>query len=1068
MQTSLDFPKRSKGSESHLLSLLALFDGDFLIDWVVELSNKETWEILALLKEEVQKGVLIEERPGIYSFESSEKRRKLLRQLNPEERVQAHRQIANLLLRRLPDKDTKAQILAPHLLQISADTETCRWLLRAGDFNLRVFRNEDALKCYSKVLNDLSGLHGEEIDCIFVEAAIKYSKISIGREDTERILDFLYDAIERARHWNNNISASLLEMHIAKNKWLLSKYRSALKHFEHGWKIAKELNNPKLLRSAKTFSNFFLYWQGRFREVVESYEKSVPDVEKYPKGNYPLIAASLVGYCYCLLGHCTQGLGMLNSVHKFCIDMDNQHAAARASLNIGKVMFDMGEINEAIQSLEIATEEAIRGPNNFVLISGKELFAYAHYLKGDSEKSIAYLNEFLMLSEQVKISVQPYPYLLELLYSMEEGKLPHVSGLSFEKILRQMIRNQNIFMKGVAYRFKALLQKREGLPSKKIMQSLNASVKLLEESGHQIQLALSLIELVRQDLSIGNTKSAEKIAQRAFQILSSFNEHLFPEDFRSLIRIQHHDDSLLKEILKLGQEVVTIRNDKELVQKIISTVNRITGAERGAIFLMEDNTDGSQFKLRASKNLTLEEISHPSFESSVKMIEEVASAGKGRIMEMNSGSEAGFRSHEIVHSKICVPMILRDNVMGVLYHDNCFLRSAFKESDLELLAYFASLAGFALDKARAWEEVQRLNKKLHEEKMYFEEEHLQTLHFDDIIGESDSIKNVLVQVNQVANTDSTVLILGETGVGKELVARAIHRLSPRGDRPFIRVNCSSFPEGVIASELFGHEKGAFTGAISRRIGRFELADSGTLFLDEVGDLSLDVQVRLLQVLQHKEFERVGGSKTIHSDFRLLAATNRDLNHLVEREKFRLDLFYRLNVFPIYIPPLKDRKKDIPILAYYFLKIYTTKMRKSLRVVPDEEMDKLVQYHWPGNVRELENIIERGTILASGNKFNVPELSVAPGTSDNFSIKHTLEENERHHVLWALNKTGWKVRGVGGAAELLDIHPSTLTYRMKKLGINRPKGIPKKRASSFPIKTWIDEGSWGQKPFSSLQ
>jgi formate hydrogenlyase transcriptional activator len=434
----------------------------------------------------------------------------------------------------------------------------------------------------------------------------------------------------------------------------------------------------------------------------------------------------------------------------------------------------------------------------------------------------------------------------------------------------------------------------------------------------------------------------------------------------------------------------------------------------------------------------------------LKMVEEVAGSGKGLIIEMNSQSKHALPSNEIIQSKICVPMILRDKVMGVLYHDNCFLSSAFKESDLELLAYFATFAGFALDKARAWEEVQILNKKLHEEKLYFEEEHLQSLHFEDIVGESDSIKNVLVQVNQVANTDSTVLILGETGVGKELVARAIHRLSPRGDRPFIRVNCSSLPEGIIASELFGHEKGAFTGATSRRIGRFELADSGSIFLDEVGDLSLDVQIRLLQVLQHKEFERVGGSKTIHSDFRLLAATNRDLKHLVEREKFRLDLYYRLNVFPIYVPPLRERKEDIPILAHYFLKIYATKMRKSLEVIPDEEMDKLVQYHWPGNVRELENIIERGTILNSGKKFKVPELSVGPGTSDNFSIKHTLRENERHHILWALNKKGWKVRGIGGAAELLDIHPSTLTYRMKRLGIIRPKGIPKKRASSLAM------------------
>ncbi len=1048
MGKPLEFYQPAQSANSQLLALIALFDEDFLIDWVVELTDRKICDTLSILGEEVRKKILSEKEPGIYSFRSPEKRKELLDQLGPEEKEQGHRQIASLFLRKLPDEDGKAQALAPHLLQISNDAETCCWLLKAGDANLRVFRNEDALQCYEKILDDLSELHGEQIDSIFIEAAVKYSKISIGRDDTEKIIGFLYDAIERAKHWNKKRYESLLEMHLAKNNWLLSRYRSALNHFEHGWSIAKRLNDPKALRSARIFGTFFHYWQGRFREVIESYEKSVPDVDKYPKGNYPLIGASLVGYCYCLLGQVTQGLGMLNSIHKYCTDRDNLHAAARASLNMAKIMFDMGETNRALQYLEIATEEATRGPNNFVLISGKLLFAYAHYLRGNSDKAITYLNEFLKLSGQVKITVQPYPYLLALLWSMEEGKLPHFSGLSFEKVLRRMIRDENIFMKGVAYRFKALHQKREGLPSEKIIQSLKTSIRWLEESGHQIQLALSLIESVRENLALGNKKMAEKTAKRAFMIMSSFDGHLFPDDLRSLVRIEHHDEKLLKEIIRLGQEVVTLRNDKELVQQIISTVNRITGAERGAIFLLQDNTNGPKFQLRASKNLTLEQISHPSFEPSMKMVEEVARTGKGRIIEANPQSKSAPPSIEVIQSKICVPMILRDDVIGVLYHDNCFLSSAFKGSDLELLSYFATFAGFALDNARAWEEVQRLNEKLHEEKLYYEEEHLQSLHFEDIVGESAAIKEVLAQVNLVANTDTTVLILGETGVGKELVARAIHRVSSRSDRPFIRVNCSSLPESLLPSELFGHEKGAFTGATSRRIGRFELADSGTLFLDEIGDLSLDVQVRLLRTLQYKEFERVGGSKTIHSDFRLLAATNQDLKELIDKGKFRTDLYYRLNVFPIYVAPLRERKEDIYMLAYYFLKIYATKMRKSVEVIPDEEMDRLIRYHWPGNVRELENIIERGTVLSSGKEFRVPELSEGPLLSVNSGIKHTLEENERHHILWALSKTGWKVRGMGGAAELLDIHPSTLTSRMKRLGINRPKGIPKKRASAL--------------------
>ena len=1033
-------------ANNHPLYPIALFEKEFSIDWAVELMNRKISDTLIILEEEIQKGVLRKKAVGIYTF-NAERRKELLEQMSPAELEQGHRHVAALLMREFPDDEQKAMTLAPHLLQIPNNFDNSRWLLRAGDIHLKNFRNEKALQCYKKVLDELTDLHGENIDFIFVQAAVRYSKISIGSDDTEKILNYLSDGLERARKWKKHSCESLLEMHIAKNKWLLSKYRSALKHFGYGWNIAKKLDDPKLLRSAKTFSSFFLYWQGRFREVVESYDKSVPDVEKYPKGNYPLIAASLAAYCYCLTGQITQGLGLLNSIHEYCTDKDNFFAAARASLNIGKVMFEIGETDRALQYFETASEEASSGSNNLVLISSKLLFAYGYFLKGENDKAIKYLKEFISLREHVKITVQPYPYLLSILWSMEEGNFPKISGLSFEKVLRQMIRDDNIFMRGVAYRFKVLLQKREGLPLEKLINSINTSIKWLEESGHQIQLARSLIESARLHLSLGSQKKAENAAQKGFQILSEFSDKLFPDDLRPLVKTQHYNERLFKEILMLGQEVVTIRNDKELVQQIISTVNRITGAERGAIFLIEDGSSDPKLQLRASKNLTMDQIFSPGFESSMKLIKEVADTGKGRVEEINSEAKAFCGPNEVIRSKICVPMILQDKVIGVLYHDNCFLCSAFKESDLELLAYFATFAGFALEKVRAWEEVQRLNKKLQEEKLYYEEEHQESLHFEDIVGESTAIKNVLVQVNQVAKTDSTVLILGETGVGKELMARAIHRLSDRGDKPFIRLNCSSYPESLISSELFGHEKGAFTGANSRRVGRFELADSGTLFLDEVGELSLDIQIRLLQVLQFREFERVGGSETIRSDFRLLVATNQDLQKLIDRGNFRADLYYRLNVFPIYVPPLRERKEDIPLLAYYFLKIYSTKMRKPLKTIPDEELNRLMQYDWPGNVRELENIMERGTILSSGTKFKVPELQLNSKSYGEAGKNVTLEENEKKHIMWAINKTKWKIRGPGGAAELLDIHPSTLTFRMKKMGIRRPKGVPKMRANS---------------------
>ncbi len=307
---------------------------------------------------------------------------------------------------------------------------------------------------------------------------------------------------------------------------------------------------------------------------------------------------------------------------------------------------------------------------------------------------------------------------------------------------------------------------------------------------------------------------------------------------------------------------------------------------------------------------------------------------------------------------------------------------------------------------------------------------------EEFIGKSPGIAKVLGQVEQVAKTDVTVLILGETGVGKEIVASAIHGRSQRRSNPFVKVNCSALPESLITSELFGHEKGAFTGAVSRKVGRFEMADRGTIFLDEIGDVLPEVQVKLLRVLQYKEFERVGGYMTLRSDFRLVVATNRDLRKDVESGRFRQDLFYRLNVFPIYVPPLRQRKEDIPLLAQHFLEIYSARFCKVLKHIPQKEMNKLLAYDWPGNVRELENVVERGVIMSQGSCFAVPELRHDEVPLETESPSLSLRELEQKHIIGVLKRTGGRVTGVGGAAEILEINPNTLFARMKKLGIQR--------------------------------
>jgi transcriptional regulator with GAF, ATPase, and Fis domain len=389
-----------------------------------------------------------------------------------------------------------------------------------------------------------------------------------------------------------------------------------------------------------------------------------------------------------------------------------------------------------------------------------------------------------------------------------------------------------------------------------------------------------------------------------------------------------------------------------------------------------------------------------------------------------------------------VPIVTRNQAIGALYHDNRLLCNAFNESQLELLPCFATLAALVLENAEAEEKNRMLNEKVQEMESYYEDKKVeaQDVSFMGLVGESPQIRRVISQVKQVAQSDATVLILGETGVGKEVVARAIHMHSSRRHKPFIPVNCSALSESLIHSELFGHEKGSFTGADHRRVGRFEKASEGTLFLDEIGELPLDIQVRLLRVLERKEFERVGGTDTLRSDFRLIAATNRDLEEAVKKKRFRDDLFYRINVFRIYIPPLRDRREDIPVLVDHFLKIESANKGKTMRRIPSKEMLVLTQYDWPGNVRELRNIIERWAISEGGPDASISAfLDSGLANASRVQPPITLKENERRHILWGLERTRWKIHGRGGAAELLDIHPNTLAFRMKKLGIKRPKG-----------------------------
>ena len=382
-----------------------------------------------------------------------------------------------------------------------------------------------------------------------------------------------------------------------------------------------------------------------------------------------------------------------------------------------------------------------------------------------------------------------------------------------------------------------------------------------------------------------------------------------------------------------------------------------------------------------------------------------------------------------------VPLVFRERTLGMLEVTGSGT-GTFSPGNLRLLCEVAGQIAIAVDNALSWQRIGELNARLADQKFYLEDEIRTQFQFEEIIGRSPALTAVLRQVETVAPSDSAVVICGETGTGKELIARAIHELSGRRRNTFVRLNCAAIPHGLLESELFGHEKGAFTGAVSRRIGRFELADGGTLFLDEIGELPLELQPKLLRVLQEREFERVGSSATRKVDVRVVAATNRDLREMVRDRRFRDDLYYRLNVFPITVPPLRDRPEDIPLLVRHFAQQNARRMQRKIETIPAETMHVLTEYDWPGNIRELQNLVERAVILSSGQVLEVPLNGIRRPAAAAIG-RATLAEAEKDCIVQALRAADWVISGPNGAAARLGLKRSTLQFRMKKLGIQKP-------------------------------
>ncbi|MCG6881011.1 MAG: sigma 54-interacting transcriptional regulator [Deltaproteobacteria bacterium] len=1018
-----------------VLLLAAMLPPPVSLDTLIALSRFRAVEILQFLDDLVSLNVLRNDASlgrGYYLFARERFVKFILAQNSPSDLQSKGKDLISYY--EIAAESGQEQYLTlAHLYKISgASPPGFDYFLAAAVHYTSKEMSDEAISYY-RIILDLAEhkIESQEQKKVYVKAAIGVTTAYGHMLSLPEQSAFLVHAQHFAEEIEDRELLLSILLVLGKTREVEGFYEKAAHHLDQAWLLAQESGNENLLKKAALMTSDFLFRQGRVDEAVKRYEEVIGDLEDFSSDAATLRGCATLGWCYGVCGQTSRGVGLIEAVRIKAEEHHMKEIKAFADLMMALTLLEARRVSEA----EIYLNSILSRPEGVVgysiLWATHWCVAYVAYCHGDLEGC---LREHIRGCELLKEYGRPHHrggWVLEYLEGLETAGMGY-PAVTLESELRRLITWPDIFMKGVAYRFRGQKSERASGHTESIRADFEMSLELLTRSGARLELARTQIVLARAFIREGDPKKAKKLLEEAWDAMSRSNAGLFPEDLKPYIEEKSHEDLLISTIVEIGNVLGTVREKKKLLELMIQLTMRFTFAERGGFFLLGE--DG-QLDLVASRNLDLAMVRSDRFRPYLKVIEKVARLEKETIKKTIGFQEPELPWNSQSNWMICSPVILQDRVLGVLYLASKVTRQYLK-NDLLLLRAISTQVAVALDNASAYEKIASLKDRLEEETRYYRMDSEVSPQLDPMIGCSDAIRLVQNQMQKVAPMDSTVLIMGETGVGKELVARGIHRLSGRFSGPFIAANVASFSEGLIESELFGHEKGAFTGASKSRLGRFELAQGGTLFLDDIQNLSRDIQAKLLRILEEREFERVGGSKTLKADFRLLAAANRPLENMVNKKLFREDLYYRLNVFPIRVPPLKDRQEDIPALALHFLKMYNNNLGKEIRGISNRNMKRLMAYPWPGNVRELRHFIERAVILSEGNALILPSFQAYGREEGEPSKDLTLEEMERSYIIKILEKCAWKVGGGGGAAQLLGLKPTTLHSKIKRLGIQR--------------------------------
>lgn len=885
----------------------------------------------------------------------------------------------------------------------------------------------------------LQSMPDNDAKTAFVRSVLKLSSLTFalgkGMADLSK---YLHQAHAVARDLGDARSHALINMHLGCLYYFSDRRSLALVALSTGLTEIEELGDADILDQSAAFLGLFYFMQGMFREALDHLERAERIFYNRARGQIrnPLTPI-LHGYCLSYLGEFHRAIGCLDFHWRSAKERSDHTLAVTLRVILGTVLRLIKREKEGDFHIDEAVREASERKNAFALYFAAGSIAMRYMRAGKIDKAYETILKNVESGAAAGL-VRQYasPWVLEMIYDFEQRGFPVIPEMSFSAAMARAIEENNVHLYGVSLRLLSQKRAKKGADHSVIHQDLEKSLDYLEKSGDIIQQAKTSFELSRLALSQKNREKARDYAKTAWKLMGGYAEDFFPDDLRFLLdtkevaeRLPETPGESFDRYIELTESIFPVHSQQEILVKAIIATNRFFGAERGGLFWFPGGRMTQKPELRAACNLSVNDVYAENFKKNLQMVLKTFSTNKPAL-QRGEGS-LGVTEVRSVKSLLCLPVEINGRTRAVIYHDNSYLEDCFDFLDQETIEKV--VAHVSRQVARMYEYF-RL-KEEHSGLVYEKTLHEPSAGDKGIIFKSTAMRDLLAQVDKAAISDSTILLSGETGVGKELIARRIHLKSPRKENSFIVVDFTAMPEGLVESELFGHEKGAFTGADNQKKGRLELADKGTLFIDEIGELPGSTQVKLLRAIQERRFCRVGGTRELQSDFRLIVATNRDLAAEVDAGRFRQDLYYRLNVVPFQIPALRDRRDDILVLAKHFLARFARKFGRHGLELESETESIFKNYHWPGNIRELENVMERAVLLSWEGRLKI-ELNTGglANSKHPFSVHPTLKELEKQYIQYIINETGGRIGGAGGASEILGLNRTTLYARMKKLGL----------------------------------